>query len=84
MRRTKLCIMLDVLIQSVHKQVVAGDVREKLLPPRTDLAAVPDELRGMVRDAGVEVADHELTLGYSYWPADHILKVGCWEGGVLR
>lgn len=28
-----------------------------------------------MRDAGLEVVDHPLVLDYSYWPADHILKV---------
>ena len=29
----------------------------------------------MVRNANLAVVDYPLTLDYSYWPADHILKV---------
>ncbi len=42
-----------------------------------DLDGLPENLKQMVRDANLEVVDHSLTLDYSYWPADHILKVPC-------
>lgn len=40
-----------------------------------DLDGLPDNLKQTVRDANLEVVDYLLTLDYSYWPADHVLKV---------
>lgn len=40
-----------------------------------DLAGLPDELRQRVTLAHLQVVDYPLHLHYSYWSADHVLKV---------
>lgn len=41
----------------------------------TDLSEIPDEkLNQLKKLSEVEVVPHSVTLGYSYWSADHILK----------
>lgn len=39
-----------------------------------DLKGLPEDRKQLIHDAGIEIVDYPLTLDYSYWPADHILK----------
>ena len=42
----------------------------------TDLSEVGSEVRQqLLQDGSIEVVPHEVTLDYSYWSTDHILKV---------
>ena len=41
-----------------------------------DLAGLREDLRQLVREEGLEVSDYAQQLGYDYWPADHVLRVG--------
>jgi tRNA G37 N-methylase Trm5 len=52
-----------------------GSIGPLHVPHHADLEGLPDNLRQLVRQDGVEVVDHPLVLDYQYWPADHILKV---------
>jgi hypothetical protein len=40
------------------------------------LAGLRDDLRQLVHEEGLEVTDYDQELGYDYWQADHILRVG--------
>ncbi len=41
-----------------------------------DLAGLREDLQQLVREDGLEVSDYDQELGYDYWPADHVLRVG--------
>ena len=64
-RRTLLHVML---------QLCAGVTRPCRVP--ADLDGLREDLRQLVREDGLEISDYDQELGYDYWPADHVLRVG--------
>ena len=40
-----------------------------------ELTDIRSDIREKVVQSSVEVVPYDLTLDYSYWPAEHILKV---------
>lgn len=48
-----------------------------------ELTDIRSDVREKVLQSAAEVVQYELTLDYSYWPAEHILKViTCVKDGV--
>lgn len=48
-----------------------------------ELTDIRSDIREKVLQSSVEVVPYDLTLDYSYWPAEHILKViTCAENGT--
>lgn len=39
------------------------------------LEGLREDLKELVKEDGLEVTEHAQELDYSYWPADHILRV---------
>ena len=59
-----------------HSGLELGASQEGARTSVADLAGLRDDLRQLVHEEQLEVADYNQELGYDYWQADHILRVG--------